>query len=99
MPERVAKVVCPWCHETVVAYRTHGGRILVTTALGLILGGVGAFIGAGIGIASGGWGIPATIPMAAVGLVVGAGVGYIIADKKIDKPRCPKCGKPIDLGI
>ena len=99
MPEKVAKIMCSNCGKTIVAYRAAGGRILVTTSAGLILAGIGAVIGSGIGIASGGWGIPATIPLAAFGLVVGAGLGYIISDKTMDKPTCPNCKKEINLGI
>ena len=99
MPKKIAQIKCPNCGKTVVAYRVKTGRILVTTTAGIVLGVVGGIIGASIGIASGGWGIPATIPMAAVGVIVGAGAGYIVADKKIDKPKCPKCGKKIDLRI
>lgn len=72
---------------------------MITTGLGIALAVIGGVIGAGIGIASGGWGIPATVPLAAFGLVVGAGLGYIIGDKAIDKAKCPKCKKRINLGI
>jgi endogenous inhibitor of DNA gyrase (YacG/DUF329 family) len=99
MPHQIAKTKCPHCRATVVAYRDSKGRILVTTTLGLILAGIGFFIGGSIGIATGGWGIPATVPLAVFGLVVGAGAGYIISDKLIDKAKCPKCKNSINLGI
>lgn len=99
MPQKVAEVKCPHCGKTVVAYRVANGRILVTTVLGIALAVVGGIIGASIGIATGGWGIPATIPLGAFGLVVGAGAGYIIGNKAIDKPKCPKCGGMINLGL
>jgi len=99
MPKKIAEVVCPHCGKKVLAYRDPSGRILVTTTLGVGLAVAGGIIGAGIGIATGGWGIPATIPLAAFGLVVGSGLGYIIGDKAIDKPKCPKCGKSIDLHV
>ncbi|MEW6531777.1 MAG: hypothetical protein AB1473_13145 [Thermodesulfobacteriota bacterium] len=99
MPDKFAEVICPNCGKRVVAYRGPGGRILITTSLGIALAVAGGIIGAGFGIATGGWGIPATVPLAAFGLVVGAGAGYIIGDKTIDRPKCPKCGAQIDLGI
>lgn len=99
MAERIAKVKCPNCRKKVVAFRATGGRILVTSTAGLALAGVGGFIGAGIGLATGGWAAPATIPAATVGLVVGLGAGYIISDKTMDKHRCPKCQNTINLGI
>ena len=99
MPQNVANIICPSCGKSVVAYRAANGRILVTTTAGIALASVGAFIGAGFGLATGGWGIPATVPFAAFGLVVGAGLGYIISDKTIDKPRCPNCKTGINLGI
>ena len=95
----VATIICPNCKKKVHAYRAWGGRILVTTTAGLVLAGVGAFIGASIGIVTGGWGAPATIPLAAIGLVVGAGFGYVISDKTLDRPTCPKCHHSIDLGL
>lgn len=99
MPEKLAEVKCPHCGVLVVAYRDSKGRILVTSSAGLVLAGIGAVIGASIGIATGGWGIPATVPMAVFGLVVGAGFGYIMSDKFIDRPKCPKCNRSINLGI
>ena len=99
MPEKIAEVICPNCGERVVAYRGPFGRILVTSGLGIALAIAGGIIGASIGVVSGGWGIPATIPLAAFGLVIGAGAGYTIGDKAIDMPRCPNCNKPINLGI
>lgn len=93
--KKIAEVKCPNCGITVVAYRTVKGRILVTTGSGVVLAIVGAVIGAGIGIVTGGEGLPATIPLAAVGLVVGCGAGYIISDKSLDRPKCPKCKQPI----
>jgi len=99
MPKRIAKVICSVCGKTVVAYRATKGRILVTTTAGLVLAGIGGLIGTGFGIASGGWGVPATIPLAIVGLVVGSGLGYLVADNVLDKVKCPKCGARLDLGL
>ena len=82
-----------------MAYRTWGGRILITSGAGVALAVVGGIIGAGIGLATGGTAGPATIPGIAIGLVVGAGFGYIISDKTTDKPTCPKCKGTIDLGF
>ncbi len=96
---RVATIVCPNCKKKVHAYRAWGGRILVTTGAGVAVAIVGGIIGAGIGLASGGWGGAATIPLAAMGLVVGAGLGYIVSDKTLDRPTCPHCKHPIDLGF
>jgi CHASE2 domain-containing sensor protein len=83
----------------VVAYRDKKGRIYVTTSLGVVLAVVGGIVGATVGVASGGWAIPATIPGAALGLLVGSGAGYILGDKAVDKPRCPKCRKAIDMAV
>jgi hypothetical protein len=99
MPRKIAQVVCPGCQKTVVAIRGMKGRIIVTTGGGLLVAAAGAFVGAGIGLAAGGGAMPATVPLAAGGAVVGMGCGYIIADKLIDKRRCPSCDAVIDLGI
>lgn len=99
MFKKIAKVVCPNCESTVVAYRASGGRVIVTTTGGLILGGVGALIGVGIGITALAVGVAGTVPLGAVGAVVGSGLGYIISDKTLDKPKCPKCKHNIDLAI
>ena len=96
---RIASIVCRNCKRKVHAYRAWGGRVFVTTSAGIALAVVGGIIGAGIGIATGGWGAPATIPLAAVCLVVGAGLGYIISDATLDPPTCPKCRHPINLGF
>jgi LGFP repeat len=96
---RIASIVCTNCKKKVHAYRAWAGRILVTTSAGLALAAVGGVIGASIGLATGGFGAPATIPLAAIGLVVGAGLGYIISDKTLDLPTCPKCKHPINLGF
>lgn len=96
---RIASIVCPNCKRKVHAYRAWGGRIFVTTSAGIALAVVGWIISAGIGIATGGWGAPATIPLAAIGLVGGAGLGYVISDKTLDPPTCPKCHHPINLGF
>jgi hypothetical protein len=97
VPKKIAEIICPNCKSTVVAYRDNKGRIYVTTSLGVVLAVVGGIVGATVGIASGGWAIPATIPAAALGLLVGSGAGYLLADKTLDKAKCPKCGKPIDI--
>jgi hypothetical protein len=93
--KKIAEVKCNNCGRTVVAYRTVKGRILVTTTSGVVLAIIGGVIGAAIGMVTGGEGLPATIPLAAVGLVVGCGAGYIISDKTLDRPKCPKCKEPI----
>lgn len=41
----------------------------------------GAKLGAGVGIATGGWGMAATIPFAAVGGVIGFLAGLIAGEK------------------
>lgn len=99
MANKYAKVTCPNCGKEVVAYRTSKGRLLITTVAGVGLAIFGAAIGSAFGIATGGWAAPATIPAAAVGLVVGAGAGYIVSDKAADAPRCPKCDDKINLGV
>jgi predicted RNA-binding Zn-ribbon protein involved in translation (DUF1610 family) len=97
MPKKIAEIICPHCRSTVVAYRDKKGRIYITTSLGVVLAVVGGIVGSAVGIASGGWAIPATIPVAALGLVVGSGAGYLLGDKALDKAKCPKCGKAIDI--
>ena len=99
MAKRFAKVTCPNCGKEVVAYRTKGGRILITTVAGLGMAAAGAAIGSAFGIATGGWAAPATIPGAVIGLVTGAGLGYIVAENATDPTRCPKCDSQIDLGV
>ena len=51
----------------------------VTGAVAGIFGG--AKLGAGVGIATAGWGIAATIPFAAVGGVVGFLAGLVAGEK------------------
>ena len=99
MPKKIAEMKCPHCDSTIVAYRDSKGRVLITSGLGIALAVVGGIIGSGIGIATGGWGIPATVPLAAFGLVIGAGAGYMLGDKAVDKTKCPKCKEVIDLGF
>ena len=99
MPNKIAEITCPHCESKVVAYRDKKGRVYVTTSLGVGLAVVGGIVGASIGVASGGWAIPATIPGAALGLLVGSGAGYILGDKAVDKPKCPKCRKRFDMGL
>ena len=95
--KKVAEVICPSCQETVLVYRDRKGRILVTTGAGLVAAKIGAAVGAGVGIALGGGAMAATIPLAIVGFLVFGGFGYIIADKKMDAPKCPKCKAKIKL--
>jgi len=95
--KKKAEVICPHCGQKIIVIRTRGGRILITTVLGLTLAGVGGVIGAGIGIATAGTAVAATIPLAAIGLVVGLGAGYLVGDKAVDKHKCPKCKKRINL--
>ncbi len=94
---RVAQIKCPYCGKDVIALRDKKGRILITTTSALVLGGFGGFIGGSIGIATGGWGIAATVPLGIIGMIVGGGLGYIVSDKTIDKPTCPKCKNKIEL--
>lgn len=98
-PKNIAEVVCPDCDAKVVAYRTVGGRILVTSGGGVIAGIIGGIIGAGIGISSGGTAMAATVPLTAIGVIIGAGLGYIVSDKTLDSPKCPKCGTAIKLAF
>src|SRR5439155_19552847 len=77
----IATIICPNCKNKVHAYRAWGGRIFITTTAGVAVAIAGAIFGATVGLATGGWGAPATIPAAAIGLVVGAGLGYIVSDK------------------
>lgn len=57
------------------------GRLLA--AFGGAAAGIfgGAKLGAGVGIATGGWGMAATIPFAAVGGVVGFLAGLLAGEK------------------
>ena len=99
MPKKIAEFPCPHCESKVVAYRDKKGRVYVTTSMGVVLAVVGGILGASFGVATGGWAIPATIPGAALGLLVGSGAGYILGDKAVDKAKCPKCRKRIDMGL
>lgn len=71
--------------------------VLATTGT-LILGGIGAAVGTGIGIATGGRGAPATKYLGAGGAALGGGYGYIAGDS-IDNPTCPNCDESIDFGF
>ena len=91
------QVVCPHCGKTINLTRDTKGRWIVSIGgftLGAVIGGV---IGATIGLATGGWGIPATVPLGAAMGAILSGSGYIIADKLIDKFRCPACGQDINI--
>jgi hypothetical protein len=95
---RVARVECSNCHQMVHAYRTRDGRIIGATGGAVVLGGLGASIGAGIGIATAGWGSPATYYLGGIGATIGGGYGYI-AGSAADVPCCPDCESEIELGI
>ena len=95
---RIAKVQCPNCDKMVHAYRTKKGRMFLTTGGAILLGGAGAVVGTGIGIATAGWGAPATKFLGAGGAALGGGAGYIAGDN-VDKPQCPNCEETIKLGI
>lgn len=99
MVKKIANIICPHCDAKVIALRGIKGRVIVTTSVGLSLGIAGGVLGAVLGVASGGWGISGTVPLATIGAIVGSGTGYIISDKLVDKPKCPKCGKIINLGF
>ena len=88
--KKKATIECPHCRKKVHIYRVKKGRVLITTSAGVVLGTVGGFVGAGVGLAFGGGAMAATIPLAAVGVIVGAGLGYIAGDK-VDSYKCPKC--------
>jgi len=96
---KLAETICPNCKNKIVAYRDSKGRVLVASGLGVVAALAGGALGATAGIAAGGTAIPATIPIAAFGFVVGSGTGYIIGDKMIDKPTCPKCESILNLGL
>jgi 4-hydroxybenzoate polyprenyltransferase len=97
MTSAMVKITCPHCGREVVAKRGSAGRVLLALSLGTVLAILGGAFGAGIGIATAGLGLPATIPLAIIGFVLGACVGYIIGDKRIDLPRCPACKRPLRL--
>ena len=88
--KRKATVICPHCGKKVIIYRVKKGRVLITTGAGVALGVVGGLFGATIGIAAGGGAAVGTIPLAAVGVIVGAGAGYLASDKASGY-KCPKC--------
>ena len=81
----MAKIICPKCGEK---FDSNNTESLVTRGTAVAaLGGTGALLGSGIGIAAGPLGAMAgTIP----GAIIGAGTGYLLADQF---RRCPKCGK------
>lgn len=55
---------------------------LMAGLTGAVAGALGGGkLGAGVGIATAGWGMAATIPFAAVGGVVGFLAGFIIGEK------------------
>ena len=96
--DRIAKVQCPHCDKMVHAYRTKSGRIVGATTGALALGGAGAAVGSGIGIATAGWGSAATYYLGGGLAAIGGGYGYI-AGGSADKPQCPNCEEEIELGI
>lgn len=91
---KTAEVVCPHCGQTTSFNRKSVGR-WVGTATG---GGVGYFIGSGLGIAGGILSAPIAIPATLVGLGIGAFIGNR-AGKSIDnkKATCINCGKSVVL--
>ena|ERR1017187_9653931 len=92
MGRTAVEVRCPHCRTNVCLTEDKKGR-WVKSFGGFTVGSlVGVTIAAGIGLAFGGWGTTATIP---VGLVLGAilgGSGFILRDKIIDNFTCPSCG-------
>lgn len=95
-----AKIECPHCGTMVHAYSINkeSNKTLVTTTSGLVLAGVGGFVGTSIGIATGGVGIPATVPMGVVGAVVGAGAGHVVGEQ-LEETYCPSCEGEIDISV
>lgn len=96
--ERIAKVECTHCNKMVHAYRTKHGRVMAATTASAVLGAVGATIGTGIGVASGGTGTAATYYLGAGLAAIGGGYGYI-AGSATDQTHCPNCEGVIELGI
>lgn len=94
----IAKVECTECHQMVYAYRTKSGRIFVGSTSALVLGAGGAVVGGSFGIASGGWGAPATYYLASGLAAIGGGYGFI-AGNAMDKPHCPNCEETIEVGL
>lgn len=95
--KKIAELICPFCNQKIHVIRSSKGRIILTTSLGVILSGIGGVIGAGLGIATGGVGLSASIPLATLGLIIGSGGGFIVGDKLIDKAKCPKCKNNIKI--
>jgi len=91
------QVVCPSCSKTVELFRDKKGRIIIPALLGIGFAIAGAVIGTTIGFVTYGTVVPATLPLAAIGLLVGSGGGYIVADKFLDKFVCKECRKKIKI--
>jgi DNA-directed RNA polymerase subunit RPC12/RpoP len=80
----MAQVICKKCKQEFDADdKEHYVAPSVAGVAGI---GVGAYIGSSIGIATGGWGIAATIPL---GLGLGV-ISFLTADKF---RKCPHCGE------
>lgn len=98
LEDRIAKVECPNCDNMVHAYRTKKGRVVGATASAAGLGVFGAMVGAGIGVATGGTATAATYYLSGGLAAIGGGYGYL-GGSVADKPKCPNCEEPIELGI
>lgn len=96
--DRIAKVECPNCEKMVRAYRTKKGRIVGATTTALALGGIGALVGAGVGLASGGTATAATYHYGGGLAVIGGGYGYL-GGSAADDPQCPNCEEKLELGL
>lgn len=86
----MANIECPHCKKLFDANNRASvvsrGAAAATGALGG--GATGARIGAGIGLATGGTGMVATVPFAVVGGLIGGLAGYVLAN---DSRRCLHC--------
>ncbi|MCB9879191.1 MAG: hypothetical protein H6835_16470 [Planctomycetes bacterium] len=84
----MADIVCPRCKRTFDG--TDPANRIGPWAAGALLGGVGMAWGAHVGIASAGWGIPATVPLGLIGLFIGGTSARLFR-------RCPHCGHKFRL--
>jgi hypothetical protein len=97
--EKTLSVVCPQCREVQDVVIGGGVERYVRTASATIgavtLGTAGAVVGTGIGLASGGAGMAATVPLgftgASMGAVAGDKLGALVG-RQFRHDDCTRCG-------
>jgi len=78
----MAIITCPECKQSFDSSDTT--NLLMPWAAGMAGGAAGALLGAKFGLATAGWGMPATLPVAAAGTLLAAFTAKALR-------RCPNC--------